>query len=112
MRDCPGTIWVSTKSEIAKTSERTDLVDVVVKECLSSKRGSCLSLEFVMVSTRYAMLNSTRVPTFWPTLERFAINGISHSCRVSLGPTPDAMRSRGDWKTPADKMTSLRAEKT
>ena len=33
------------------------------------------------------------------------------SCNVAAGPTPETMRSWGDWKAPAETMTSFVAER-
>lgn len=44
-----------------------------------------------------------------PTPGRSATTGMPREVRRDAGPTPDTMRSWGDWKAPAESMTSLRA---
>ena len=73
--------------------------------------------EYDPIEIRYG-LNTSRwssslEPThmFCPTPGRSAITEMLCLAKVSLGPTPDTINSCGDWNAPADKTTSLLAER-
>ncbi len=116
--------WVDGESQAVRLGEGTfsqprtgtaGLVRGLVAEERYAAMAAALRVALLRAAEAVGMLTRKEVPKkgwswrFWPTPGRWCRTVMLRFWSVWRGPMPETIRSWGDWKAPADRITSFLA---